>query len=39
MESEKLMVDAIVDGRSVKEALAIKNMHQEQDESNNIELF
>ena len=39
MESEKLMFDAIVDGKSVNEALAIKNMHQEEDESDNIELF
>jgi NifU-like protein involved in Fe-S cluster formation len=39
MESEKLMFDAIVQGKSVDEALAIKNTHQEEDESDNIELF
>ena len=38
MESEKLMFDAIVEGKSVTEALSIKNAHQE-DESDNIELF
>ncbi|MGZ8222774.1 MAG: hypothetical protein ACXWT0_14095 [Methylobacter sp.] len=39
MESEKLMFDAIVQGKSVDEALAIKNVHQEEDQSDNIELF
>ncbi|HEY8035508.1 MAG TPA: hypothetical protein VIF37_07965 [Methylobacter sp.] len=39
MESEKLMFDAIVEGKSVHEALAIKNAHQEEDQSDNIELF
>jgi hypothetical protein len=39
MESEKLMFDAIVEGKSVDEALAIKNAHQEEDEFDNIELF
>jgi hypothetical protein len=39
MESEKLMFDAILAGKSVNEALAIKNMHQEEDLSDNIELF
>jgi hypothetical protein len=39
MESEKLMFDAIVQGKSVREALAIKNTHQEEDQSDNIELF
>jgi len=39
MESEKLMFDAIVQGKSVDEALAIKNAHQEKDQSDNIELF
>ena len=39
MESEKLMFDAIVEGKSVNEALAIKNTHQEEDQSDNIELF
>lgn len=39
MESEKLMFDAIVHGKSVEEALAIKNIHQEEDQSDNIELF
>ena len=39
MESEKLMFDAIVKGKSVNEALAIKNQHQEEDQSDNIELF
>jgi hypothetical protein len=39
MESEKLMFDAIVRGKSVHEALAIKNAHQEEDQSDNIELF
>ncbi|MFZ2406851.1 MAG: hypothetical protein WAW41_17080 [Methylobacter sp.] len=39
MESEKLMFDAIVKGKSVSEALAIKNAHQEEDLSDNIELF
>jgi NifU-like protein involved in Fe-S cluster formation len=39
MESEKLMFDAIVQGKSIDEALAIKNTHQEEDESDNIELF
>jgi hypothetical protein len=39
MESEKLMFDAIVKGKSVTEALAIKNAHQEEDQSDNIELF
>ncbi len=39
MESEKLMFDAIVNGMSVNEALAIKNAHQEEDQSDNIELF
>jgi hypothetical protein len=39
MESEKLMFDAIVQGKSVNEALAIKNTHQEEDESDNIEFF
>ncbi|MCF7964820.1 MAG: hypothetical protein K9L79_04680 [Methylobacter tundripaludum] len=38
MESEKLMFDAIVHGKSVKETLAIKSAHQE-DQSDNIELF
>ncbi|TRW89944.1 hypothetical protein [Candidatus Methylobacter oryzae] len=38
MESEKLMFDAIVRGKSVHEALAIKNAHQEE-QSDNIELF
>ncbi len=39
MESEKLMFDAIVEGRSVQEALEIKNAHKVQDQSDNIELF
>ncbi|MGR9014648.1 MAG: hypothetical protein ACU83U_13485 [Gammaproteobacteria bacterium] len=39
MESEKLMFDAIVEGRSIAEALLIKNTHQEEDQSDNIELF
>jgi NifU-like protein involved in Fe-S cluster formation len=39
MESEKLMFDAIVEGKSIDEALAIKNIHEEQDQSDNIELF
>ncbi len=39
MESEKLMFDAIVQGKSVDEALTIKNIHQEEDQSDNIELF
>ncbi len=39
MESEKLMFDAIVQGKSVDEALSIKNIHQEEDQSDNIELF
>jgi hypothetical protein len=39
MESERLMFDAILQGKSVKEALAIKNTHQEEDQSDNIELF
>jgi hypothetical protein len=39
MESEKLMFDAIVQGKSVSEALTIKNAHQEEDLSDNIELF
>ena len=39
MESEKLMFDAIVEGKSVDEALAIKNVHEEEDQSDNIELF
>lgn len=38
MESEKLMFDAIVQGKSVDEALAAKTTHQ-QDEADNIELF
>jgi hypothetical protein len=38
MESEKLMFDAIVQGKSVNEALAIKNAHLE-DQADNIELF
>lgn len=38
MESEKLMFDAIVQGKTVDEALAIKNAHLQQ-ESDNIELF
>lgn len=38
MESEKLMFDAIVQGKTVDEALAIKNAHMQQ-ESDNIELF
>lgn len=38
MESEKLMFDAIVQGKSVDEALAIKNAHQEE-QFDNIELF
>jgi hypothetical protein len=39
MESEKLMFDAIVQGKTVQEALSIKNAHQEDDQSDNIELF
>jgi type II secretory pathway component PulJ len=39
MESEKLMFDAIVEGKSIDEALAIKNIHEEEDQSDNIELF
>jgi hypothetical protein len=39
MESEKLMFDAIVAGKSIDEALAIKNIHQKLDQSDNIELF
>lgn len=39
MESEKLMFDAIVQGRSIQEALAIKNVHQEELQDDNIELF
>ncbi len=39
MESEKLMFDAIVEGKSVDEALTIKNAHQEEEQSDNIELF
>lgn len=39
MESEKLMFDAIVAGKSVEEALALKTAHQEEDQSDNIELF
>ncbi|TAN71403.1 MAG: hypothetical protein EPN17_01260 [Methylobacter sp.] len=39
MESEKLMFDAIVQGKSIHEALTIKNTHQEEDQSDNIELF
>jgi len=39
MESEKLMFDAIVQGKSVREALLIKNAHQQEDQSDNIELF
>lgn len=39
MESEKLMFDAIVEGKSIDEAIAIKNIHQEENQSDNIELF
>jgi hypothetical protein len=39
MESEKLMFDAILRGKSVSEALAIKKAHDQQDQSDNIELF
>jgi hypothetical protein len=39
MESEKLMFDAIVEGKSVNEALSIKNAHQKEGQSENIELF
>jgi hypothetical protein len=39
MESERLMFDAILQGKSVNEALTIKNTHQEEDQSDNIELF
>jgi hypothetical protein len=39
MESEKLMFDAIVEGKSVSEALSIKKAHQEEDLSDNVELF
>jgi hypothetical protein len=39
MESEKLMFDAIVEGKSVNEALSIKNAHQKEGLSENIELF
>ncbi len=39
MESEKLMFDAIVEGKSIDDALSIKNAHQEEDQSDNIELF
>jgi len=39
MESEKLMFDAILQGKSIDEALAIKNSHNQQDQSDNIELF
>jgi hypothetical protein len=39
MESERLMFDAILQGKSINEALAIKNTHQEEDQSDNIELF
>lgn len=39
MESEKLMFDAILQGKSVSEALAIKNAYNQQDQSDNIELF
>jgi hypothetical protein len=38
MESEKLLFDAIFQGKSVDEALALKEAHQ-QSQSNNIELF
>jgi hypothetical protein len=38
MESEKVMFDAILQGRSMSEALAIKNAHQ-QDSLDDIELF
>jgi hypothetical protein len=39
MESERLMFDAILQGKSINEALTIKNTHQEEDQSDNIELF
>ena len=39
MESEKLMFDAIVEGKSIDEALLIKNIHQQENQSDNIELF
>ncbi|MGZ4982337.1 MAG: hypothetical protein ACXV8P_10340 [Methylobacter sp.] len=39
MESEKLMFDAILEGKSIHEALSIKNAHQEEDQSDNVELF
>lgn len=39
MESEKLMFDAIVEGKTIDEALSIKNTHQEEYQFNNIELF
>ncbi|MDD5580128.1 MAG: hypothetical protein PHY16_12720 [Methylobacter sp.] len=39
MESEKLMFDAIFQGKSVEEALAVKNTSQPDSTDNNIELF
>lgn len=38
MESEKVMFDAILQGKSINEALAIKSAHQ-QETSDDIELF
>jgi hypothetical protein len=38
MESEKMMFDAILQGKSVDDAIAAKNAHQ-QSQSDNIELF
>jgi len=38
MESEKVMFDAILQGKSITEALAIKTAHQ-QEQSDDIELF
>jgi hypothetical protein len=38
MESEKMMFDAILQGKSIEEAIAAKEAHQ-QNQSNDIELF
>ncbi|MEQ1621887.1 MAG: hypothetical protein ABL919_10815 [Methylococcales bacterium] len=39
MESEKVMFDAILQGKSVAEALALKSAHQREQSDDDVELF
>ncbi len=39
MESEKIMFDAILQGKSIQEAIALYEAHEHQDDDDDIELF